>query len=102
MSKEPIIRHDPRLQRLLDVLPTRVQRSYEWLVHPKAKWVRRPLGLALVGGGIFSILPVFGLWMLPVGALLLGEDIPPVRRLTLNVLGRVQHWWDTRRSSETK
>jgi hypothetical protein len=60
------------------------------------------LGLVLIGGGIFSFLPILGLWMLPIGALLLGEDIPPVRRLTLNVLGRAQCWWDARHSSRAR
>jgi hypothetical protein len=34
----------------------------------------------LIGGGLLSILPGFGLWMLPLGLLLLAEDIPPLRR----------------------
>ena len=59
--------------------------------------MRLPLGAALIAGGIFGFLPVLGFWMLPIGALLLGEDIPPVRRFTLRSLGGVQHWWDTRR-----
>jgi hypothetical protein len=47
---------------------------------------------------VLGFLPVLGLWMLPVGALLIGEDIPPVRRATLGALGRVQRWWDGRRA----
>lgn len=88
---------DPRLQRLLDLLPPPARRSYAWLIRPEAKYVRLPLGLALIAGGALSFLPVLGLWMLPVGALLVGEDVPPVRRATLHALGRVQLWWDRRR-----
>jgi hypothetical protein len=40
--------------------------------------------------------------MLPLGALLVGEDVPPLRRFTLHALGRVQHWWDTWRSHRAK
>jgi hypothetical protein len=87
---------DPRLRRLLTGLPRPARRSFLWLVRPEAKWVRLPLGVALIAGGTFGFLPVLGFWMLPIGALLLGEDIPPVRRFTLHVLGRLQHWWDTR------
>ncbi|MDA8252391.1 MAG: hypothetical protein M0Z28_24935 [Rhodospirillales bacterium] len=90
--------HDPRLRRLLDALPHPARRSYTWLVRPEAKWVRLPLGVALIAGGLFGFLPVLGIWMLPVGALLVGEDIPPVRRATLRVLGRLQRWWDARRA----
>ena len=67
-------------------------------MRPEAKWVRLPLGVALIAGGLFGFLPVLGIWMLPVGALLVGEDIPPVRRATLLVLGRLQRWWDARRA----
>jgi hypothetical protein len=93
-----MVKHDPRLQRLLDALPHPARRSYAWLVRPQAKWVRLPLGLALIAGGTLGFLPVLGVWMLPIGALLVGEDIPPVRRATLRVLGRLQRWWDARRS----
>ena len=83
--------------RLLRALPRPVQRSYTWMVQPQAKWVRLPLGCVLIAGGMLGFLPVLGFWMLPVGALLIGEDIPPVRRVTLRVLGKAMHWWDSRR-----
>jgi hypothetical protein len=86
--------HDPRLQRLLNALPHPAQRSYTWLIRREGRWLRLPLGVALVAGGTLGFLPVLGFWMLPVGALLLGEDIPPVRRLTLRALGTAQGWWD--------
>ncbi|MGE4480523.1 hypothetical protein [Acidocella sp.] len=100
--------HDPRLMRLFRVLPSTVRHSYEWLIRPQAKWVRIPVGVALMLGGIFSFLPVLGIWMLPLGAILVGEDIPPIRRATLHGLGWVQkkwdHWqaWRTSRKSKTK
>lgn len=93
-------REDPRLQRLLDALPGPVRRGYGWLIRPGSRWARWPLGLALMAGGVFGFLPILGLWMLPLGALLLGEDIPPVRRVTLNGLGRLQRWWDRRQGRQ--
>jgi hypothetical protein len=90
--------HDPRLRRLLDALPHPARRSYIWLIRPEGRWLRRPLSVALICGGILGFLPVLGFWMVPVGALLLGEDVPPVRRLTLRALGASQHWWDVVRS----
>lgn len=42
--------------------------------HPPPFYIRLPLGLALVIGGIFSILPILGVWMLPLGLLLLARD----------------------------
>ncbi len=41
--------------------------------------VRVPLGIVLVLGGLFSVLPFLGLWMLPMGLLLLAIDLPFLR-----------------------
>ena len=41
--------------------------------------VRLPLALILIFGGVFSFLPVLGLWMLPFGLLLLAIDLPFLR-----------------------
>ncbi|HVY14367.1 MAG TPA: hypothetical protein VHB27_04005 [Rhodopila sp.] len=84
----------PALRRLLDALPGPVGRSYAWLIQPRARWVRLPLGVALMLGGVFSFLPVLGIWMLPLGTLLIGEDIPPVRRATLATLEKTLARWD--------
>ena len=37
-------------------------------------------GLAPIIGGCLAILPVFGFGMLPLGLVLLADDIPPLRR----------------------
>jgi hypothetical protein len=67
-------------------VPDRVARMLRRLRHPDARWIRIPAGVLLILGGIFSILPVLGLWMLPFGLLLLAYDIPflrePVARFT--------------------
>jgi hypothetical protein len=41
--------------------------------------VRFPLALILIAGGLFSFLPVLGIWMLPLGLLLLAVDLPILR-----------------------
>jgi hypothetical protein len=51
----------------------------------------------MIMGGLVGFLPIVGFWMLPVGLLLIGEDIPVVKRLTLRALGAAQGWWDRRR-----
>ncbi|MGH7091793.1 MAG: hypothetical protein ACREFQ_23130 [Stellaceae bacterium] len=44
-----------------------------------------------------SLPPVFGLWMLPLGLLLLAEDVPPLRRvrdrILLRLARRKPHWF---------
>ena len=90
--------HDPRLQRLPDALPGKVAHGYSWLIEPGRHWVRWPVALLFIAGGLLWFLPVLGLWMLPLGLILIGKDIPPVHRATLGMLGTVQGWWDRWRS----
>ncbi len=47
---------------------------------PRSRLLRIILGVFLMIGGLFSILPVFGLWMIPLGLLILSIDVPRVRR----------------------
>ncbi|NUR22844.1 hypothetical protein [Frateuria sp.] len=73
-----------RLNRLLDRyerrLPAGIAKPLRWLRAPSSRWVRLPAGLLLIVGGLFSILPLLGLWMLPLGLLLLAQDLPFLRR----------------------
>lgn len=85
------------MRRLLAGLPGPVRRGVEWLRRPGAGWVRIPLGVVLILGGFMGFLPILGFWMLPLGALLLSEDLPFLKRPTLRALGAVQAWWDRRR-----
>jgi hypothetical protein len=47
---------------------------------PRSRILRVTIGVLFCLGGVFSILPVLGLWMLPLGMLILSVDIPRVRR----------------------
>lgn len=63
--------------------------------------VRLPLGLIFIAGGFLAILPVFGLWMIPVGLLLLAIDLPllrgPVSGLIIRGRRRISLWRRNRR-----
>ena len=39
------------------------------------------LGVALILGGVLGFLPILGLWMLPLGLIVLSTDFAQVRRL---------------------
>src|ERR1700728_3943481 len=82
-----------RLRRLLRRLPSRMQAITRWLRKPASRWARIPAGLLLIIGGSLPTLPVFGLWMLPLGVMLLADDIPPLRRFR----DRVLDWLEQRR-----
>ena len=76
----PYAHPERRLRRLLRRLPGRMQAITRWLRKPASRWARIPAGILLILGGCLAILPVFGLWMLPLGLMLLADDIPPLRR----------------------
>jgi len=64
-----------------------------WVRRPSSRLVRIPLGLLLILGGVFSILPFLGIWMLPLGLLIMALDVPFLRRpLTYCVLW-AEEWW---------
>jgi hypothetical protein len=72
-SKQELDRHFAWFEARL---PRGPARFVAWLRKPSSRLVRIPLAILLILGGIFSILPVLGLWMLPVGLLLFAQDVP--------------------------
>ena len=104
ISESPLNRDVHRLNRQLDrleqILPSWLHRTLRWLREPKAGWVRIPVGVLLVLGGIFGILPLLGAWMLPLGLILLAQDIPFLRRpLRRALIWTEKRWirWKQRR-----
>jgi hypothetical protein len=90
-----------RLDRAERLLPGTLGRWLEHLRQPSASWVRVPLGILLVLGGLLGFLPVLGFWMVPLGLVLLALDVALLRRPTARVLvggerlwGRLRRaWW---------
>lgn len=79
MSAELNQAWDERVERLLGNLPGRLQSGVTWLREPSRWWLRVPAALLFMLGGFLAILPIFGLWMLPLGAMLIAEDIPGMK-----------------------
>ena len=75
-------------RRLEKEVPARLAHLIRKLRHPDARWIRIPVGILLCIGGILSILPVLGIWMLPLGLLLIAYDVPFLRR----PVGRFTIW----------
>ena len=67
---------DTRVARLLAKLPDRGRRAVQWLRVPDRRWLRLGVAVLLIFGGFLSVLPVFGLWMLPLGLALMSDDVP--------------------------
>ncbi|WP_019905013.1 hypothetical protein [Methylobacterium sp. 77] len=70
---------DDRVTRLTEKLPDKLRHAIDWLRVPSRRWVRIGAAILFILGGIFSILPVLGLWMLPVGLALLSQDVPALK-----------------------
>lgn len=89
-------------KRLDSELPPKLAATMRWLRHPDSRWVRIPAGLLLTLGGCLSILPVLGLWMLPLGLLLLAMDAPFLQAAMARFVGRILDfldWWRSRKKT---
>ena len=90
-------------KRLDGELPPRLAAIMRWLRHPDSRWVRIPAGLVLTAGGCLSFLPVLGIWMLPLGLLLLAMDMPflqrPMAGLVQRGLDLLDRWRRARKTS---
>jgi hypothetical protein len=64
-------------------------RSFEL---PASRLARIAIGLLLIVGGCFAFLPVLGVWMLPLGFMVLSIDIAIVRRWRRRTEVRWSRW----------
>ncbi len=95
-----------RLNRQFDRIGRAVPASagfLSWIRQPSSRIVRIPLGIVLILGGVFSFLPLLGVWMLPLGLFLIALDLPilqgPLNRLTFWVQRKWQNWRRSRNKS---
>lgn len=96
-----------RLERLFLRIETRFPR-FAMVIYvlrqPWAMLIRIPLGILLVIGGILSFLPILGIWMLPLGLLLLAIDLPvlqrPMNGLILRGERQFKNWRRSRRDKK--
>jgi hypothetical protein len=63
-------------RRLVDGL----RKGYRWSEDHIPPGLRLVAGLLLMAGGVFGFLPILGFWMIPLGAMLVAMDIPPLHR----------------------
>jgi hypothetical protein len=81
---------DWRLEKLIDRLPHRLRQTLRSLRQPSRRGLRIGAGLLLIIGGLLAVLPVLGIWMLPLGLALLAEDVPVLKSLRSRVLDWVE------------
>ena len=100
---------DEAFDQLEREVPASVTRAIAWMRTPRARIVRLPLGILCIIGSFLWFLPVLGLWFLPLGLLLIAQDLPflrqPVGRMTLYLLDRWRHlrqWWARKKEARAK
>lgn len=81
----------PRPYRI-DSLNGRLHLGRWELPFPRSRRGRLILGFLLVGLGCLGFLPVLGFWMIPLGLLILSQDLVAVRRRRR----RLAVWWRKR------
>ena len=84
---------DARLDRQFERIGRQVPATagfLRWVRRPHMHLIRIPLAVLLILGGIFSFLPILGLWMLPLGLLVLAIDVPVLKRPVGNAIVRLQ------------
>jgi len=103
--------HHSRIRRRFDRQFAYIARLAPTLRHPiltirtRGWWiVRLPLAIAFILGGFLAFLPVLGVWMLPLGLLLLAVDLPILRGPTASFMIRTRRrvtiwmrWWRRRK-----
>jgi len=82
-------------------LPPWAARFVAWLRKPSSRLVRIPLAILLIAGGIFSFLPVLGLWMPPLGLLLFAQDVPMLQKPMVQMLGWIERKWIERQRAKS-
>ena len=95
MASKSHARLNRQFDRLQKRIPDFAARLLERIRQPKARLIRIPLGILLVIGGIFSFLPVLGIWMLPLGLLLLAIDLVFLQGPVNSAIVRGSRKWST-------
>ncbi|MBR1153849.1 hypothetical protein [Bradyrhizobium sp. JYMT SZCCT0428] len=75
-------------------VPARVSQFIRWLRKPSSFAARLAVALLFILGGVFSFLPVLGIWMLPLGLLLIAQDIPFLQKPLVSCLAWIEKKWE--------
>jgi hypothetical protein len=94
MASEASRELDGAYQRLEGKLPNRVASVLQWLRAPGSWWVRIPAGILCIIASAFWFLPIVGVEFLPIGLLLIAQDVPFLRRPVARMIQWLLDKWD--------
>ena len=99
-------RDHQRLDRIVERysarMPGWMARFVEWVRRPALRVPRIIAGVLLVLLGFVGFLPVLGFWMVPLGLLLLAQDVAILRRPTVNAIYWVERKWQALRRRRSR
>lgn len=74
-------------------MPQKLAGFLRWLRQPHVIWIRIPFAVFFILFGMVGFLPLVGFWMIPIGLLLLAEDVPLLARPVAQVLAWIERKW---------
>ena len=93
---------DGYFARIDDHLPARVCRFFHWLRLPSSRIVRILVSALLIVGSLFSFLPILGVWMLPLGLIILSQDLPCLQGPLVRSFQWIETKWERWRQWRTQ
>ena len=91
------------LERYFDrsssICPIGSARFLHWLRQPSMLIVRIFVCLLLIVGGFLSFLPILGVWMLPLGLIIIAQDLPFLQPPLVRVFQWIERKWESWRPS---
>ncbi len=79
-------------------LPNWLARFLHWLRQPHMLIARIFVCLLLIVGGVLSFLPILGFWMLPLGLIIIAQDLPFLQPPLVRVVQWIERKWGSWRS----
>ena len=86
-------RYEEHLEKIQSKMPGRAGAALAWLRRPEMRPLRVTAAALLMVGGVAGFLPILGFWMLPLGILLLAQDVPLLRRFSVGLIARIERCW---------
>ena len=90
MSNQPEPDLDEQVERLAARLPRRLAQFVRWLRKPSSRFVRMPAAILLILIGVIGIFPIVGLSLIPLGLVLVAQDVPPLRPSIARMLAWIE------------
>jgi hypothetical protein len=90
LSNQSVPDLDAQVERLEARLPGWLARFVRWLRRPSSRLVRMPMAILLILIGVVGIFPIVGLSLIPLGLILIAQDIPFLRRPIARMLAWIE------------